>query len=327
MSKGKSNKVNSTKTKPASRLGRGLSALISSDLLLSKADENKAEKLDFKAVENTSLQTVAISDIVPNKQQPRAYFAEDKLQSLAASIKEYGLLQPILVQPITKHGDKQIYQIIAGERRWRACHQANLTEVPVLVCQKELDTATLLKQALVENVQREDLNPIEEAEAYDKLNSEFSLSQAEIAAMTGKSRPVITNMQRLLKLPASVKKLLSEKTLTVGQAKPLLALKDEENCLKLAKLTIENDWSAREVEKKVKELLALAEEEKQEQTVSELELMARREQARLEDRLMHFFGQKVKITEQKGKGKLILAFNNYDELDQILLKIGVKLDD
>lgn len=324
MDKTKSKKANTSKK--VSRLGRGLSALISSDLLASKTEENKVEPSDLTTYENAKLQLVPLSDIVPNKQQPRAFFDEEKLQSLAASIKEYGLLQPILVQPITKHGNKQIYQIIAGERRWRACHQANLTEVPVLVCQAELDAATLLKQALVENVQRADLNPIEEAEAYLKLNSEFGLNQAEIAELTGKSRPTIANMQRLLHLPSAVQKMLQEQILTVGQAKPLLAVSDEDNCLKLAKLTIENEWSAREVERKVKELQALIADEKSEKEFSEADLLAKREQARLEDKLMHFFGQRVKISEQRGKGKLVLSFNNYEELDEILCKMGIELD-
>lgn len=324
MNKTKSSKVN--KGKKVSRLGRGLSALISSDLLATQTDAKQIEQADLPSSNDVILQTVALSDIVPNKQQPRVFFDETKLQSLASSIKEYGLLQPILVQPVTKHGNKQIYQIIAGERRWRACHQANLTEVPVLICAKELDAATLLKQALVENVQRTDLNPIEEAEAYLKLNTEFGLSQAEIAELTGKSRPLISNMQRLLKLPQAVQKLLQEQLLTVGQAKPLLAVTDEENCLKLAKLTLENDLSAREVERKVKDLQALMLEEKNEKAQSAFDLLAKKEQAALEDKLMHFFGQKVKITANKGKGKLSLAFNTYDELDQLLLKMGIHLD-
>lgn len=324
MDKTKSKKGNTGKK--VSRLGRGLSALISSDVLASTQLENTVEPSDLTTYEHAKLQLVPLSDIVPNKQQPRAFFDEEKLQSLAASIKEYGLLQPILVQPITKHGNKQIYQIIAGERRWRACHQANLTQVPVLVCQAELDAATLLKQALVENVQRADLNPIEEAEAYLKLNAEFGLNQAEIAELTGKSRPTIANMQRLLHLPSTVQKLLQDQVLTVGQAKPLLAVSDEENCLKLAKLTIENGWSAREVERKVKELQALIADEKSEKEFSEAELLAKREQARLEDKLMHFFGQRVKISEQRGKGKLVLSFNNYEELDEILCKMGIQLD-
>lgn len=326
MNKSKSSKTSVNKGKKVSRLGRGLSALISSDLLTSKTEENEVKQSDLQNYENTILKIVPLSDIVPNKQQPRVLFDEEKLKALAVSIKEYGLLQPILVKPITKHGNKQIYQIIAGERRWRACHQANLTEVPILIYQAEIDAVTLLKQALVENVQREDLNPIEEAEAYCKLSSEFGLNQAEIAELTGKSRPAVANMQRLLRLPLTVQKFIQDQTLTVGQAKPLLALSDEESCLKLAKLTIENDWSAREVERKVKDLLAIIAEEKAEKAIDEFDVLAKREQTRLEDRLMQFFGQKVKISAKKGKGKLTLIFNNYDELDQLLEKMGIDLD-
>lgn len=312
------------KSRTVSRLGRGLSALISSELL----NESPAAELTDDVYRHTVLKTVPLTDIVPNKEQPRSHFDEEGLQSLAASIKDCGLLQPILVQELKKQGNHQIYRIIAGERRWRACHKANLTEVPVLICQSDLDSATLLKQALIENVQREDLNPIEEAKAYRKLAQEFHLDQEEIAQMSGKSRPVISNMQRLLNLPLHIQGMLEDKRLNVGQAKPLLQIDDQEYCLKLAQLIHEQNLSAREVEKKVQEYLSKLQKDSvvEEEPNGEWQRLAKKQQQQVEEKLSTFFGQKVKLRENKGKGSIVLSYDNYDELDQILAKIGIDKD-
>lgn len=269
---------------------------------------------------------VDISNVIPNKEQPRQQFSEESLQMLAASIKDVGLLQPVLVQKLSKHGKHEIYQIVAGERRWRAAQRANLTKLPVLILQDNLDPLNLLKEAIIENVQRENLNPIEEAEAYKKLAEEFNLSQEAIAEISGKSRPAVSNMQRLLKLPEQVKKYLINGELTSGQARPLLQIEDKDTLCKLAEMIVKDDLSARQVENKVKEIVALQadldtlggndEENEEERAIF-------RQTERLQRSLSAWFGQQVQIKQKKGKGKLIVAFNDYDELDTILEKFGI----
>lgn len=271
---------------------------------------------------------VDISNVIPNKEQPRRQFSEESLQSLAASIKDVGLLQPVLVQKISKHGKHDVYQIVAGERRWRAAQRANLTQLPVLILQDNLDPVNLLKEAIIENVQRENLNPIEEAEAYRKLADEFNLSQAEIAVIGGKSRPTISNMQRLLKLPEQVKKYLINGDLSIGQARPLLQIEDVDSLCKLAEIIVKEGLSARQVESKVRELVSLQEDGEAaggaDKELSAEERAVFEETERLQRKLTSWFGQQVQIKQQKGRGKLIVSFNDYDELDTILEKFGIK---
>lgn len=274
-------------------LGRGLSALISESQLREGAGE---------AIR------VSVEALSPNPYQPRKHFDEEKLAELAASIKEHGVLQPLLVRRVGSG-----YQLIAGERRWRAAQRAGLTEVPVLV--RELDEATMMKIALVENLQREDLNPLEEAEAYQRLLQEFKMTQEEIAAAVGKSRSAIANALRLLNLPPLIQASLAEGKITAGHARALLALGDEEAQLAAWRKVLEQGLTVREVE-------ALAgsprgprskpASRKPQPLAMEPELQ---EVAR---RLEEFLGTRVIIKPGKGKGCLEIEYYGLEDLERLV---------
>lgn len=226
-----------------SGLGRGLDSLIP-----------PGEASSAPEVAGSSLQDLPISEISPNPYQPRREFDEEALDALAASIEELGVLQPILVRS-TGHG----YELIAGERRFRAAQRAGLTTVPAIV--RELADQTSLEQALVENVQREDLLPLEEAAAYQQLIDEFDLTQDEVATRVGRSRPTIANSLRLLTLPLAVQHLLQERRITAGHARAVLGLDDPEDQTVLAETAARNGWSVRQVEARVRAMLAEPKEE------------------------------------------------------------------
>ena len=208
-------------------LGKGLNAIFI---------ENDSEN-------NNSGVTLKISEIEPNRSQPRKEFDEKALSELAESISEHGLLQPLLVRPLTLGG----YEIVAGERRYRACRMAGLTEVPVII--RELSESETMELALIENLQREDLTPLEEAMGYEVLMNEHGFTQDEVSKSVGKSRPAIANALRLLKLPEGVKELLKENKISAGHARALLSLENEENMLELAELIVAKDLSVRQTEK------------------------------------------------------------------------------
>ncbi|MEO8276510.1 MAG: ParB/RepB/Spo0J family partition protein [Thermoanaerobaculia bacterium] len=203
-------------------LGRGLSALIATD---------------------EGLRSLAVSQIHPNRLQPRTEFDDSELEELAASIRSQGLIQPLIVSPT----GKGTYTIVAGERRWRAAQRAGLTVVPVVVRQVR-DDRELLELALVENLQRSDLNPMEEAEAYRTLQENFGLSQEEIATRVGKARPAVTNTLRLLKLPPAIQDFLRSGRLTAGQVRPLLAISDPDRQQQLAERALQEGLSSRSME-------------------------------------------------------------------------------
>lgn len=212
--------------------------------IVEKVVEKPVEKIVEKPVE----QTLKLNLIEPNSEQPRKNFDEESLQELADSIKQYGILQPLIVQKKGSH-----YEIIAGERRWRAAKLAGITDVPVLI--REYDKQQTMEIALIENVQRADLNPIEEAKAYQMLIQEFGLRQEDVAERVAKNRATITNSMRLLKLDERVQEMLIQDRLTGGHARALLSLEDGEKQYQLALKTVENHLSVREVERLVKELL------------------------------------------------------------------------
>ncbi|HVS00980.1 MAG TPA: ParB/RepB/Spo0J family partition protein [Thermoanaerobaculia bacterium] len=221
-------------TNPKKRgLGRGL------DALLEQAPPPAPPAPPEKAV-----RTLPVNKLKPNALQPRTYFEESAIEDLTASIRSQGIVQPLVVTPEPDGS----YSIIAGERRWRAARRAGLEEVPVVV-REGLDDRTRLELALVENLQRSDLNPIEEAEAYHALQEKFGLSQEEVAARVGKGRPTVANSLRLLKLPEEVLDLLREGRLTAGQARPLLALPSREEQIDLAERAIREGLSARDLER------------------------------------------------------------------------------
>ena len=267
---------------------------------------------------------IRLSDIEPRKDQPRKSFDKEALELLADSIGRYGLLQPIVVR---KNADVPgMYEIIAGERRWRAAKLAGLTEIPAMVVDSdELKTAQI---SIIENVQREDLNPVEEAMAYAALIDNFGLKQDEVAAQVGKSRPAIANMLRLLELPNDVLEMLRDGMITAGHAKALLGLKNEENILPLARKiadSIENEspLSVREVENAVRKLNEMGEKEAEAEIEepSPYKMMARSYMKNLEHRSEEVLGRKVKIIQTSRKRVVELTFDDNDDLEALLTTI------
>jgi ParB family chromosome partitioning protein len=228
-------------------LGKGLDSLIPMGNAMGSNNNNPSVKKDDSG-KTQSETLVKITKVEPNRQQPRKNFDEDALQELADSIKQFGLLQPILVQD-----KKDYYEIIAGERRWRAAKLAGLKEVPVII--KNYTSQEIVEISLIENIQREDLNPIEEAQAYKRLLEEFNLKQDEVAERVSKSRTTVTNSMRLLKLSDPVQQMIIDGMLSTGHARALIPIEDEEQQLQLAQRIFDEKLSVRDVEKIVKNML------------------------------------------------------------------------
>ena len=285
--------------------GLGLNALINTEM-----EEIKASKKETKKAEEAVLE-LDLDMIEPNRKQPRKYFDETALEELAASLKAYGMIQPIVVK---KSGE--YYEIIAGERRWRAAKIAGLTKVPVVI--KKWEEGEAFEAALVENLQREDLNPMEEAESYQRLQEEFGLSQEKIAEKVGKSRSAITNSLRLLQLDSRVRTLVVENKVTAGHARTLLPVTDGDDQFELAEMIIDEGLSVRAVEALVKSYLAKAENpvEKEE----ELSKADEREYRAIEDDLKSFFSTKVKLKPlgKRNKGKIEIEYYSEEDLERLL---------
>ena len=287
-------------------LGRGL------DLLIPKENHESNQSLQDKAEGTRTITTeryVSIHEIEPNKNQPRKQFDDDSIEELADSIKQYGVIQPLIVQKKEGH-----YEIIAGERRWRACKKAGIKEIPVIV--REYDEKETLKISLIENLQREDLNPIEEAKAYQQLYETYGLKQDEIASSVSKSRTAITNTMRLLKLDDRVQKMLMENIITSGHGRTLLSIEDGDLQYKMAEKILDENLSVREAEKLVKSILSSKEKE----TKSE-------PKDHQEEEMIHFFenkmkdilGSKVVIRNKKNnKGKIEIDYYSKEELERII---------
>ncbi|HEX2945312.1 MAG TPA: ParB/RepB/Spo0J family partition protein [Clostridia bacterium] len=267
-------------------LGKGLGALISS----AETDDSGVRELK-------------ITDIEPNISQPRKYFNDEKLSQLAESIKQHGVVQPLIVQ---RDGDT--YRIVAGERRWRASRLAGLQTVPAIV--RDLSNKQVMEIALIENLQREDLNPIEEAEAYEKLISEFEMTQEEISATVGKSRPAIANSLRLLSLQEKIKTRLIDGEITRGHARAILTIGDAILQIKAVDEIIKKDLNVRDTELLVKRLVKQKTIKKKE--TSDVEYRA------IEERFREVFGTKVKIMNNKKNGKILIEYYSLDELDRII---------
>ena len=252
--------------------------------------------------------TVKLSKIEPNREQPRKSFNEEQLAELADSIKRFGVLQPLLVQK-----KKDIYEIIAGERRWRAAKLAGLKEVPVVI--REYSPQQAMEIALIENVQRENLNPIEEALAYQKLMQEFQLKQEEIAERVSKNRTTITNSMRLLNLTKEVQQMLVDGRITSGHARALLAVEDPAAQLELARKIEQERLSVRETEKAVK-LLGREKKEKKKAAEDEALELAFKD---LEERMKSVMGTKVNINRKdRSKGKIEIEYYSEAELERIV---------
>ena len=279
-------------------LGKGLDSLIPTSNNNVSREVKQAEMM------------VKIAKVEPNRDQPRKNFDEDALQELADSIKQFGLLQPILVQD-----RKDYYEIIAGERRWRAAKLAGLKEVPVII--RNYTDQEIVEISLIENIQREDLNPIEEAQAYRRLLEEFHLKQDEVAERVSKSRTAVTNSMRLLKLCDNVQQMIIDDMLSTGHARALIPIEDEELQLQLAQRIFDEKLSVREVEKIVKGILRPeTDKPKKEETPQNIQYIYQE----IENRLKEKLSRKVEITSKgkNGTGKIEIELYSNDDLDHLI---------
>ena len=277
-----------------SGLGKGLGALML---------ENTTEDM-------VATNTLPISEITPNKDQPRKTFDEAALEELADSIKQHGVLQPLLVRPLPNGG----YQLVAGERRWRASRKAGLREVPVVV--KELTDTETMEIAIIENLQREDLNPIEEAEGLQTLIDKCGFTQEEVASSVGKSRPAIANSLRLLRLPEEVRELTRDGKISAGHARALISLDNDALIIEAAENVIKNKLTVRDVERLAKiqdksNVVSQKRYKRRDSFYDEVELT-----------LSEVLGRKVKVYNGKGKGTLEIEFYSQEDLKNIANKLG-----
>ena len=285
-------------------LGKGLDALIPVQIP-AQANDKKRSAVDAKEGEPVSI--VKITKVEPNREQPRKVFSEDELQELSDSIRQYGILNPIIVQDRKDH-----YEIVAGERRWRAAKLAGLKEVPVII--RHYTEQEIAEIALIDNIQRKDLNPIEEALAYKRLLEEFNLKQDEVAEKVSKSRTAVTNSIRLLKLCDNVQQMIIDEMITEGAARALIPVEDSERQFELAQRIFDEKLSVREVEKLVKNLDKPAKKKETKSTSEALDVIYQE----YEEKLKKSVGTKVAITAKgDGTGKLELDFYSHDDLDRI----------
>ena len=291
-------------------LGKGLDSLIPTNVMMESEVKHAAVSTASSAEEEKDgTLMVKPSKVEPNREQPRKNFDEDSLQELAESLKQFGMLQPILVQ---NRGD--YYEIIAGERRWRAAKIAGLKEVPVIV--RELTDQEIVEISLIENIQREDLNPIEEAQAYKRLLTEFHLKQDEVAERVSKSRTAVTNSMRLLKLCDEVQKMVVDDMISTGHARALISIEDPEEQYLIAQKIFDEKLSVREVEKLVKDLHKPPKPPKEENKT----LQAIYQE--ISERLKQSLSTKVSVSaKQNGAGKIEIEFYNHEDLERLLERI------
>ena len=287
-----------------SGLGKGLGAILS-DKYDSQALDSISNSDDSQIVE------LKIVDVEPNKDQPRKEFDKEKLDELADSISKHGVIQPIIV---TKQGS--VYQIVAGERRWRASKQAGLKKIPAII--RNYDEIKIMEVALIENLQRENLNPVEEALGYKSLMETFSLTQDKISERVGKSRSAIANSLRLLNLPDKVLSMLEKGEISTGHAKVILSVSNKNEQIQIAELIFEKKMSVRETENYIKNK---SKTKKSGTSVSSEVKMAIKE---MENAFSKYLGTKVKIKDSNGKGKIEIAYYSHDEFERLmdLLKNG-----
>jgi len=301
--------------KPKSRLGRGLSSLISADTTAPVVDLEMESAPQLKPAAAMPAE-ISLAEIFPNPHQPRRDFGAQALAELAASLKSTGMIQPVIVRPRGQEGG---YELIAGERRWRAAKLAGLTSVPAIV--REVDGFAQAQMALVENIQRENLNPIERAQAYRELVDQLGLTQAELANRLGEDRSSIANHLRLLDLPEGVRQMIREGKLSLGHAKLLGGQSDAVEQERLAKLVVAQELSVRNLERMIQSGAAkppAAAPAAPSAYLSELEKSLTRQLG-----LRAF----VRSARAKGKGKLIIQYNSLDEFDRLLAILGVKAEE
>ena len=279
-------------------LGRGLSAILPD---VEEVVESVGHQYEPAAVPADAVVEIRLGDIDPTRDQPRKKFDDEALAQLADSIRHSGVLSPILV---ARSGDR--YTIIAGERRWRAARLAGLSTIPAIV--RAMDAAHTREAALIENLQRDDLNPVEEAQAIRQLMDDFGATQEQIAQRLGRSRPAVANAVRLLTLPEEVLELVREGKLTAGHARALIALEDPERQIKLANLAVQNNWTVRQIEAAAQLPAGGAPQSKPPRLpeLTDMERMAR-----------EVFGTRAQLTGTLEKGKLTLSYYSRDDLDRI----------
>lgn len=287
-------------------LGKGIDALFQDLAGLETVDVKKDEVLEL-----------SLNELRPNPYQPRKTFDEVSLQELANSIEQSGVFQPIIVRKSAVKG----YEIIAGERRFRASKLAKKETIPAII--REFDEESMMQVAVLENLQREDLNPLEEAEAYDMLMKNLKLTQAEVAERLGKSWPYIANYLRLLSLPKLVKEMMQDERLSMGQARTLLGLKNKEQILKLANRCVKENLTVRQLEQLVSTMNDSKDKKKVPRIVKEKPYYLRES----EDRLMDKFGTSVEIHEKKGKGKIEIEYLSQSDLTRILDILNIHFDE
>ena len=294
-------------------LGRGLEALL--------GPKAAAEAPVLEAVEGDVLRHLPVDALTPGKYQPRKHWDQEKLEELAESIKAQGVIQPIVVRDL---GGKR-YEIIAGERRWRASQLAGLDQIPVVI--REVDDRTVVAMALIENIQREDLNPLEEALALQRLIDEFDLTHAQAADAVGRSRAAVSNLLRLLELPPEIRVLVETRAIEMGHARALLTLAPQA-AVALARQAAEHEWSVREVEHRVQQLMAgqvgggsAARKAKPAKAKPQADI------ATLERELSESLGTRVNVLHGRaGKGRLVIHYSDLDSLDGVLERLRGKAD-
>jgi len=283
-------------------LGKGLGALISA------ANEEVNEEIN----EKKGIVELKINDIEPNINQPRKKFDDEKLLKLSESIKKHGVVQPIIVKK-----EENTYRIVAGERRWRAARMAGLKTIPVII--KELSERQVMEIALIENLQREDLNPIEEAEAFERLLNEYNLTQEELSEAIGRSRSAIANTIRLLGLSEKVKNCLINQDITSGHARAILSVDNKELQEKICDEIIEKNLTVRQTETLVKRFIS---EEKKENKKNK-ENKNNDEYLKIEENLQGIFGTKVRLVSNNKKGRIMIEYYSEEELDRLLTLFGM----
>lgn len=289
-------------------LGKGLGSLFGSDDI----EELSAPKKPVKKSDG-DIQSIKISLIEPNKKQPRSKFDDEKIDALASSIKEHGVISPIIVTPI----ENGMYRIVAGERRWRAAKKAKIKELPAIV--RSYSDEQVAEIALIENLQRENLNPIEEAVGYNLLIEEFNLTQEDISKRVGKSRSAVANSLRLLSLEPALQKLITDGSLTSGHARAVLSVEGGEMRLALAKKIIEGGLNVRQAEALAKELM-----KKKSAPKKKVKSAAEIEAKKIAESLSSAIGTKVSITHGAKKGKIEIEYYGADDLDRILGILGLR---
>ena len=282
-------------------LGKGLEALFSN----SEIDTQEISVTKKEESEDKGISFININEIKPNQNQPRKSFNEEKLEELAASIIENGLIQPVILRKADKG-----YEIVAGERRWRACRKAGLKEIPCII--REFTDEQNMLIAIIENMQREDLNPVEEAEGLNQMIVNFGMTQEQVSKSVGKSRPYITNALRLLKLPSEIREMLLANQLSAGHARAIAGIGDTEKQIQLAEYAIKEGLSVREIEKIIKE------ENAPKKKISRKKAEKSADVKKVEDDLKQIMGTTVNLNQSGKKGKIEIEYYSRDELERLI---------